>query len=388
MWEGQLEIRPKTFESLVLEDPGNYNDRIHVRKDKTHPRRLGFLTLLLFASPPEWPWLATGALLIAAGISLHGWTAGYLARAGYAEREKILTVRGPYRHSRNPSYVAQMIMDLGFFILAGRPLLYAVYFPVIFLVYRRWVANEETFLEREFGDSYRTLKREVPRWRFRITPAPARGDELKFQWKTFRINRELPRSISHIVLFGTFVFFFFLGNPFESISTLFRVTLIVAIAVWLMLRDIYALDVSQKSVGWIIVASCSAAGALLFLISAPVWRPGTGVGAWMSIGAGLCLALLGWAAALPDRAGFSSKNNRPVFARPITHWYVLALGFGLLSCTLGGIWLAIMTSFTLWSFHLAGVSVVPRVPRRPSVSFALLLLIVGSGGLSVASQIR
>ncbi len=101
-------------------------------------------------------------------------------------------------------------MDLGFFFLAGRPLFYLFYFPIIFFVYRRWVVNEESFLENEFGEPYRTFKREVPRWGFRIKAAPARGSELSFQWATFMINRELPRSLSHIfflaVLCVVFIF--------------------------------------------------------------------------------------------------------------------------------------------------------------------------------------
>ena len=68
----------------ALTDPGDYNNRLHVRKDKTHTRRLAYLTILLFASPPDWQWLATGIVLVAAGIMLHGWAAGYLARAEYA----------------------------------------------------------------------------------------------------------------------------------------------------------------------------------------------------------------------------------------------------------------------------------------------------------------
>jgi protein-S-isoprenylcysteine O-methyltransferase Ste14 len=116
-----------------LVDPGDYNNRVHVRKDKTHTRRLAYLTILLFASPPDWPWFAVGIALVAAGVLLHGWAAGYLARAGYAEREKILTIRGPYRHNRNPYYLAQMTMDLGFFFLAGRPLFYLFYFQSFFL---------------------------------------------------------------------------------------------------------------------------------------------------------------------------------------------------------------------------------------------------------------
>jgi protein-S-isoprenylcysteine O-methyltransferase Ste14 len=370
-----------------LADPGDYN-RIHVRKDKTNTRRLAYLTILLFASPPGWPWFAAGIALVAAGVMLHGWAAGYLARAGYAEREKILTVRGPYRHNRNPYYLAQMTMDLGFFFLAGRPLFYLFYFPIIFFVYRRWVVNEESFLESEFGAPYLTFKREVPRWGFRVKPAPARGSELSFQWATFMINRELPRSLSHVFFLAVFVLFFCFGNPFSQLSALFRTTLIAAIAVWLVLRDIYPLDVSQKSIGWFMVALGSAVITAFFLIYAPVWQPWLGTGAWIAIGVGLCFALVVWLAALPGMAGASSKSGKSFFARPISQWYLLALGLGLLSCTLGGVWLGITVSFTVWALHLAGAVSIPMVPRRLGVSFALLALIVCSGGLAVARQLN
>jgi hypothetical protein len=370
-----------------LADPGDYNNRVHVRKDKTHTRRLAYLTILLFASPPGWPWFATGIALVAAGVMLHGWAAGYLARAGYAEREKILTVRGPYRHNRNPYYLAQMTMDLGFFFLAGRPWFYLFYFPIIFFVYRRWVVNEESFLEGEFRESYRIFKRQVPRWGFRIKPAPARGSDLRFQWATFMINRELPRSLSHFFFLAVFVMFFFVGNPFSEINALFRITLIAAIAVWLILRDVYSLDVSRKSIGWFLFASGSAAATAFFLIYAPVWQPWSGTGAWIAIGVGLCFALVVWLAALPGIAGASNKSAKSFFARPISQWYALALGLGLLSCTLGGVWLGIMVPFTVWALHLAGGISIPVVPRRLGVSFALLAVIVGSGGLAVARQL-
>lgn len=370
-----------------MADPGDYN-RIHVRKDKTNTRRLAYLTILLFASPPGRQWFAAGIVLVAAGVMLHGWAAGYLARAGYAEREKILTVRGPYRHNRNPYYLAQMTMDLGFFLLAGRPLFYLFYFPIILFVYRRWVVNEESFLESEFGEQYLTFKREVPRWNFRIKPAPARGPELRFQWSTFMINRELSRSLSHVFILAVFVLFFSFGNPFSQLSSLFRITLIAAIATWLVLRDIYALDISRKSIGWFMIATGSGGITALFLIYAPVWQPWSGTGAWIAIGVGLGFALVVWIAALPDIAGASGKSGKSFFARPISQWYGLALGLGLLSCTLGGVWLGIMVPFTGWAFHVAGAVYIPTVPRRLGVSFALLALIVCSGGLAVARQLN
>jgi hypothetical protein len=63
------------------------------------------------------------------------------------------------------------------------------------------------------------------------------------------------------------------------------------------------------------------------------------------------------------------------------------LGLGLLSCTLGGVWLGIMMPFTVWALHLGGGVSIPTVPRKLGVSFALLALIICSGGLAVARQL-
>ena len=89
-------------------------------------------------------------------------------------------------------------MDIGFFLLTGQPRFLLLYLPIGFTVYKRWVANEERFLEKEFGEDYRALKRDVPRWRFQLSPAPARGHDLTFQLARYKINRELPRTLSYL----------------------------------------------------------------------------------------------------------------------------------------------------------------------------------------------
>jgi Phospholipid methyltransferase len=370
-----------------MASPSDYNNRVRIHKDKTDARRFGYLTILLFASPPAWTLLITGIILVAAGIAVHGWAAGYLARAGYAEREKILTVRGPYRHNRNPYYIAHMTMDLGFFFLAGRPLFFLFYFPVIFFIYRRWVLSEERFLESEFGEAYRVLKQSVPRWRFRLTPAPPCGSDLAFKWSTFMVNRELPRALSHICWLIIFLLIFALGNPFSQMTVLARITLIAAIAGWFVVRDIYALDVSRKSIGWFIFAGCVIAITTIFLIHAPVWEPWLGTAAWIATALGLCLGLLVCAAVLPDVGRTSGRAIQSFYARPICQWYLLAMSLGLLSGTLGGVWLGIMVLFTAWALQFSGALSIPPVPRRLSVSFALLVLIGVSVSFAVARQL-
>jgi hypothetical protein len=47
--------------------------------------------------------------------------------------------------------LAQFKMDIGFFLLTGQPRFFLLYLPIGFTVYKRWVANEERFLEKEFA---------------------------------------------------------------------------------------------------------------------------------------------------------------------------------------------------------------------------------------------
>jgi hypothetical protein len=340
---------PESRQVVATEDRPK---RLHIRKDKTNPRRLAYLTLLLFATPPGWPLFTIGIVLVLSGVILHGWAAGYLARAGYADREKILTVRGPYRHNRNPYYLAQMIMDAGFFLLAGRPLLLLFYFPIIFSVYQRWVTNEETFLENEFGNAYRLLKQEVPRWKFQFRPAPARGSELTFQWATFKVNRELARSLSHLCLMLTFVTYLLLGNPFHQVSVLVRITVLAAIAVWLLLHDVYPLESVQKSPGWALAAVVCAIVTVIFLFYAPVWQPWTGINGWISISAGLVLLSLGVVTRFPQF--MLSRKIAKLFVNPLCHLYGIVMALGLISCTMAGVWIAIMTAFIVWLLNIAG----------------------------------
>jgi phospholipid methyltransferase len=369
-----------------LDDQSVYGNRVHVRKDKTNPRRLAILSLLLFSAQPGWPMLSAGMVLVVAAVALHGWAAGYLARAGYAEREKKLTVRGPYRHNRNPYYLAQFMMDTGFFLLAGQPLFLLLYLPISFTVYSRWVAQEEFFLEKEFGEDYRVLKREVPRWGFQIKPAPARGHDLTFQWATYKINHELPRTLSHLSLMLLFVLFAAFGNPLVQSDFWLRLTLLAAIAVWLVVRDIYPIDGSEKSVGWGLIALCLIGLKVLLITSAPLWQAWTGATAWLAITLGLSCSLAVVLSAFPGRFRAAEAGKHNIITRPMCQWYIFALGLGLASCTLGGVWLGIKAALVLWALNIGRLLPVKMIPQHVGVGVALLALVAVCSGIAIVRQ--
>jgi hypothetical protein len=348
-------------------------ERVRVRKDKTNPRRIAYLILLLFASPPGWPLFIVGATLVIAAVLFHGWAAGYLARAGYRERAKLLTVRGPYRHNRNPYYVAHLTMDLGFFCMAGLPLLYVLYFPIIYSVYRRWVMNEEPFLEKEFGDDYRRFKQEVPRWRIRLTPAQARGQEQGFTWAMFKLNNELPRAASHVILLSIFTFYFLFGNPWAGVDPFVRATLIGVIGIWFLLHDIYPLDVSRVHAAWIWLAAVIAVSSAVFLDVAPVWERWSITASWSAMVVGVVLGLVASLLTLPAVVRASGKALHHILPQPMCQWYAVGLGLGLLTLTLGGVWVGILVPLLIWALGLAGIVPIRSIPQSTAMGVSLLV---------------
>lgn len=362
---------------------GGYRDwfpRVYLRKDKTNPRRIAYVLLLLFAVPPSLPVMALGSLLVLAGVAFHGWAAGYLARAGYEDRETILTLLGPYRHNRNPYYVAHMVMDLGFFCVAGLAPFYLLYLPLIFAVYRRWVLNEEPFLRQEFGDEYDEMCREVPRWGIRLTPAPPRGPDQRFTWSMYLFNGEHWRSGSHLLWLAVFWLYWQFGNPFASMSQLVPATVAAVVVAHYLVYDIRPRDVSRLSAGWLAAAAAVALGGGALLVSAPVWQVWETPWTWVARACGVVLAAAVAVAALRSaRTEDAARERGGLFAVAMVPWYLAALAAGLLSCTLGGVWLAVAASLTVWALSIAGAFVVRPPPRNAAAAVVLVAALGASG---------
>jgi protein-S-isoprenylcysteine O-methyltransferase Ste14 len=75
-----------------------------------------------------------------------------------------LTTEGPFRYSRNPSYLALAMIYAG--IASVRNSLWAVLLlaPVVWVIGREVIGREERYLERAFGEEYLTYKGKVRRW--------------------------------------------------------------------------------------------------------------------------------------------------------------------------------------------------------------------------------
>ena len=75
-----------------------------------------------------------------------------------------LTTEGPFRYSRNPSYLALAMLYTGIAVL--RNSLWAILLlPVVLgVIQREVIGREERYLERTFGEEYLAYKHRVRRW--------------------------------------------------------------------------------------------------------------------------------------------------------------------------------------------------------------------------------
>ena len=71
---------------------------------------------------------------------------------------------GPYRFSRNPSYVSLTTLYLGIAIAADSVWILAGLIPTLVVMHYGVILREEQYLENKFGEEYLRYKKTVRRW--------------------------------------------------------------------------------------------------------------------------------------------------------------------------------------------------------------------------------
>lgn len=106
--------------------------------------------------------------LLGGGVALNGWFLRTIRQADVPLRTDKpvprLTIEGPFRYTRNPSYLALAMIYAGIAVL--RNSLWAiVLLPLaVSVIQREVIEREERYLERAFGEEYLAYKRRVRRW--------------------------------------------------------------------------------------------------------------------------------------------------------------------------------------------------------------------------------
>ena len=113
--------------------------------------------------PAHWGWRTAGAAPLLAGNGLAWWGVAVLGAGPTTGLRGSLVTRGPYRYSRNPQYVGDILIVIGFVLLANSPLVIA---PAVLALLSAVIAPfaEEPWLKAQFGTDYEQYLQQVPRF--------------------------------------------------------------------------------------------------------------------------------------------------------------------------------------------------------------------------------
>jgi protein-S-isoprenylcysteine O-methyltransferase Ste14 len=124
--------------------------------------------LLPLAVPGDTARVAVGVVLVVAGLALMGW-AGRVMWGSHTTvspwaRASVLVTSGPFRFTRNPIYLGDLLVYLGVALWVG------TWWPVLFLPLLlpavQWlvIGPEERYLAERFGADYTAYRQRVRRW--------------------------------------------------------------------------------------------------------------------------------------------------------------------------------------------------------------------------------
>jgi protein-S-isoprenylcysteine O-methyltransferase Ste14 len=143
---------------------------------------LGLIALVLARPTPAL--FGAGLTVAALGELLRTWAAGHLLKGSG------LTRSGPYSWTRNPLYLGNSLIGLGFAVASARWELLLAVFALLVGVYLPVIRTEVRHLSSTHPELYAEYARVVPL----LLPRPFNrspwSSERRFSWKRMRMNRE------------------------------------------------------------------------------------------------------------------------------------------------------------------------------------------------------
>jgi protein-S-isoprenylcysteine O-methyltransferase Ste14 len=107
-----------------------------------------------------------GGALTVSGEALRMWGVRHIGVISRTRSDRLgpLVESGPFAHLRNPLYIGNIALWVGFAITAGLLWLAPIVLVLLGLEYHAIVRWEERLLESRLGETYRAYASRVPRW--------------------------------------------------------------------------------------------------------------------------------------------------------------------------------------------------------------------------------
>jgi len=130
------------------------------------PAAIAILTLRLGEAPPSATLVGIGVAVTVLGELIRLWGVHHIGAISRTRSERLgpLVASGPFALLRNPLYVGNIALWVGFALTARLIWLAAVVLALLALQYHAIVRWEEMLLESRLGQAYRDYASRVPRW--------------------------------------------------------------------------------------------------------------------------------------------------------------------------------------------------------------------------------
>jgi len=163
------------------------------------------LAILIFAAPSPAS-LVAGFAVTLLGQSLRLWAVSHAGGAtrttGTVGAGPELITRGPFAYVRNPLYLGNFLIALGFCLMAWAwmPWLLLIFLTLFGLQYQMIISLEEEHLRQRFGKIYAEYLVQVPRFMPRFTPFRAQATPGMPLARALRIEKDTLLSTFLIAL--------------------------------------------------------------------------------------------------------------------------------------------------------------------------------------------
>ena len=130
-------------------------------------------------------WLAlAGVPIVLLGELVRAWGVHHIGSVSRTRAERLgpLIDHGPFAKVRNPLYIGNILLWVGFSVSARLPWLAPVIFVLLALEYHAIVRWEEQLLAGRMGQAYREYLRRVPRWIPNLAGRSTSGHDAAFSW--------------------------------------------------------------------------------------------------------------------------------------------------------------------------------------------------------------
>ena len=206
-----------------------------------------FLAIVLFLWPPVAIDNVPGVYLMALGLAMIILGQGlrilaiglsYIVRGGRMRRiyAENLVTDGLFSHCRNPLYVGNILIVMGFVFVSGNLTGIFIGSLAFMVIYRLIVHSEESFLSAKFGEPYTAFCADVPRWIPRFNGLLATVNNYQFDWPKVAVKEYGTIMTSLMVPLGLIAYKLNLTNRLDEYQSILIGKAIIILAAYGFVR--------------------------------------------------------------------------------------------------------------------------------------------------------